>query len=88
MPNNLVLAQEPDSACPYPIKHCGLRLCFEASDYTNITAANAFVRFELDPDNVPWAVGSTLVVFGTTFTVVAGGPAPPPPPKKLGEGFF
>ncbi len=77
MPNNLVLAQEPDSACPYPVKHCGLKLCFEASDYTNIAAANAFVTFELDPDNVPWVVGSTLVVFGTTFTVVSGAPVGP-----------
>lgn len=77
MPNNLEIAQEPDSACPYPVKHCGLKLCFEASDYTNITAANAFVRLELDWDNVPWAVGSTLVIFGTTFTVVSGAPTGP-----------
>ena len=77
MPNNLTLADELDSACPYPIKWCGLRMCFSASDYSGGAAANAFVRLELDPDNVPWTVGSTLTIWGITFTVVAGAPTGP-----------
>jgi len=77
MANNLTLAQEPSSTCPYPVKHCGLRLCFEATDYINGAGANAHVTLELDPDNVPFLVGSTLVVFGTTFTVVPGTPTGP-----------
>lgn len=72
MPNNLTLANSPVSECPHPIRWCGLRLCFSASDYTSGAAANAFVRFELDQDNVPWAVGSTLTIFGITLTVVSG----------------
>jgi len=75
MPNNLILAQEPDTQCPYPIKWCGLKLCFEASDYSGGAAANAFIRFELD--NAPWAVGSSLTIWGITFTVVAGAPTGP-----------
>lgn len=77
MPNNLTLTNSPASECPHPIIWCGLRLCFSASDYTSGAAANAFVRFELDIDNVPWAVGSTLTVFGITFTVVSGTPTGP-----------
>lgn len=77
MPNNLTLAQQPDTVCPYPIKWCGLKLCFTATDYIGGAAANAFVTLELDPDNVPWTVGSTLTIFGITFTVVSGAPTGP-----------
>ena len=77
MPNNLTLETSPAQLCPHPIRWCGLRLCFTASDYTAGTAANAFVQVEMDLDTVPWNVGSTFTFFGITFTVVSGAPNGP-----------